>query len=437
MPPPIFFRLVFEVANRRGIHPLKFLELLLQRLEGMVEYPLDTGEVCSRVADFPGSVVKQPNLGPQIVHSLWQALRGITKFVRAAGYRMGAVYRLLNAYRMIVQYRLESEAAKVQLNPEDLRLCCEELAVDLNVRRQSIVTPDDLAQLTERLVGLTYWPVATRSLLTCDRNQGIYRFEHPSYFDFFVASRLLRDPAVLDRIQMNTEIKRFLCEGMALQWESNHASALHPRMVDLSGVGRVFKSAIVALRSAQKSVPAVPEPRFYDAVRRPEVRACLHLLESRAAHAHTPDAVVPLMRHFGTCEGRSVLFDHATRLMWEQSGSQSELERPMAFQYVRYLNEIRFAGLAEWRLPTIEEAAVTGTAGRLWIASHLHVVRSRTVANLVYRHDCGRYSIPRGFRQGAFEQVVEHATAAAGSRVVTSAFGGCFTRAVCSIEPEE
>ena len=50
-----------------------------------------------------------------------------------------------------------------------------------------------------------------------------------------------------------------------------------------------------------------------------------------------------------------VVMDHATGLMWQQAGSKKDLTYQAALEYVVQLNAQRFAGYADWRLPTIAE----------------------------------------------------------------------------------
>ena len=51
-----------------------------------------------------------------------------------------------------------------------------------------------------------------------------------------------------------------------------------------------------------------------------------------------------------------IVIDHATGLMWQQSGSPNYLNYADAKNYLHHLNEQRFAGHNNWRLPTLEEA---------------------------------------------------------------------------------
>lgn len=51
-----------------------------------------------------------------------------------------------------------------------------------------------------------------------------------------------------------------------------------------------------------------------------------------------------------------VVIDHATRLMWQKSGSQRQMLSERATSYIETMNSGRFGGFADWRLPTLEEA---------------------------------------------------------------------------------
>lgn len=55
--------------------------------------------------------------------------------------------------------------------------------------------------------------------------------------------------------------------------------------------------------------------------------------------------------------GDAVVIDYATCLMWKQSASPGTMTWYEAPGYAGLLNEQRYAGYADWRLPTIEELA--------------------------------------------------------------------------------
>lgn len=51
-----------------------------------------------------------------------------------------------------------------------------------------------------------------------------------------------------------------------------------------------------------------------------------------------------------------VVYDQASGLMWQQSGSDKYLTYDKAMAYIERLNNDHFAGYSDWRLPTLEEA---------------------------------------------------------------------------------
>lgn len=51
-----------------------------------------------------------------------------------------------------------------------------------------------------------------------------------------------------------------------------------------------------------------------------------------------------------------VVLDHASGLMWQQSGSDKQIYYIEVQSYIEVLNRQRFAGYTDWRLPTLEEA---------------------------------------------------------------------------------
>ena len=57
-----------------------------------------------------------------------------------------------------------------------------------------------------------------------------------------------------------------------------------------------------------------------------------------------------------TIKGEKVVFDKASDLMWQQSGSPKSIDYDAAKNYIDDLNKKGFAGFKDWRFPTLEEA---------------------------------------------------------------------------------
>lgn len=77
---------------------------------------------------------------------------------------------------------------------------------------------------------------------------------------------------------------------------------------------------------------------FFDKARHSGGMGCSHIYELR-------------------CQGNHrIVVDHATGLMWQQSGSADSMTYADAAAYIHDLNRKHFAGYDDWRLPTLEEA---------------------------------------------------------------------------------
>jgi|GEM_PF-1007431 len=58
-----------------------------------------------------------------------------------------------------------------------------------------------------------------------------------------------------------------------------------------------------------------------------------------------------------TLKGDKVVVDHVTDLMWQYSGSDELLMWEGVQDYVDQMNQKKYAGFSDWRLPTVEELA--------------------------------------------------------------------------------
>ncbi len=73
--------------------------------------------------------------------------------------------------------------------------------------------------------------------------------------------------------------------------------------------------------------------------------------------------------------GNDVVIDHATGLMWHQSGSKNYMRWNSAKDWIRILNNNRYGGFQDWRLPTLDEAVSLLEPGR-WNALYIDSVFS-------------------------------------------------------------
>jgi hypothetical protein len=55
-------------------------------------------------------------------------------------------------------------------------------------------------------------------------------------------------------------------------------------------------------------------------------------------------------------ENGKVVLDHASGLMWQQSGSDTQISYGKVQPYIEVLNRQQFAGYTDWRLPTLEDS---------------------------------------------------------------------------------
>jgi hypothetical protein len=73
-------------------------------------------------------------------------------------------------------------------------------------------------------------------------------------------------------------------------------------------------------------------------------------------------------------QSEDVILDAKTGLMWQRSGSPNEKSFIGAKSYIEQLNENKFAGFSDWRLPTIEELAsiIAKTKAKGELAAGVH-----------------------------------------------------------------
>ncbi len=122
-----------------------------------------------------------------------------------------------------------------------------------------------------------------------------------------------------------------------------------------------------ALTETTTSKPASPSLRLrssYRALKKNEVRS---ILKSRGffskEYKWNKEYSNPngrgILHHYErkSIAGDCIVMDHATGLMWHQSGSDGSLRYKKAQEWLDDLNRRGYAGYSDWRLPTLEEGA--------------------------------------------------------------------------------
>jgi hypothetical protein len=250
-------------------------------------------------------------------------------------------------YKEMVEAWLERERPFVK-DKALLRRFSEHLAVDFylnrELRRAERVPYTELAPLA-RSFGITLedWQLRGRSLLNRDA-AGNYKFAHRSIMEYLFVKRFVKDTKGRQKILWTDQMKRFLLEMIRYNWETNHNVPFDLSGADLSDIGHLQQRSFIKLRSSDKKLSfeevrrILKEFDFFDLELNKEGHGLFHLYEVRVI------------------EGDKVVVDHATGLMWQQSGSPYYMTYAEAEKYIRDLNNQRFLGYNDWRLPTLEEA---------------------------------------------------------------------------------
>ncbi len=103
--------------------------------------------------------------------------------------------------------------------------------------------------------------------------------------------------------------------------------------VDLVGTSGELRTNYLGVKTAEEMLK---KKGFYDRHRNSDGKGINHQYELQA--------------------GGEVVYDGVSGLMWQQGGSSDNMIYEDAKTYISRLNQEKFAGYADWRLPTLEEA---------------------------------------------------------------------------------
>lgn len=249
-------------------------------------------------------------------------------------------------YEILVAKWLERESGWVK--PEALRAFSERLAVDLFVnlekRGEERIAGHELAPLArEWKINLDDWQLRGRSLLNRDA-AGHYKFAHRSIMEYLFVERFMAGEKACTGLAWTDQMKRFVLEAARHQWQTQRKLSFDLSRADLKDAHTLKILPPVTLRKTGKSLSDAEVKRMLQTIGLSDSRwnknaqGLTHAYETRESGSG------------------KVVVDHMTGLMWQQSGSTVSANYAKAQQYIRNLNNQKFAGYVGWRLPTLEEA---------------------------------------------------------------------------------
>ncbi len=118
----------------------------------------------------------------------------------------------------------------------------------------------------------------------------------------------------------------------------------------------IFSTSVI--QSADKKKSSVNLRPYYKVVSLSEVEEMSNVLirEKKGSQGFFGHSTIKHDYEVDTIKDEKVVIDHATGLMWHQSGSYNNISWKRAKKWVRELNGQAYAEFSDWRLPTLEEA---------------------------------------------------------------------------------
>ena len=186
--------------------------------------------------------------------------------------------------------------------------------------------------------------LSSRSLLNQD-GYGNYKFAHRSIMEYLFVKRFISLPvAERPELAWTDQMNRFLWEIIQDNLHNYKSIKFALDKIDVHGLAQVANIEFQKLnyeprKLSDSDVSGILKRRgFYDSRKNKKAKGISHLYMS----CSSPDG--------------KILFDLATGLSWQQSGSDKRTKFKAAQDYINELNQEKFAGYSNWRLPTLEEA---------------------------------------------------------------------------------
>lgn len=242
-------------------------------------------------------------------------------------------------YEAMVEAWLKREEYFVK-DKKALRDFSEYLAVDLYGNREKRgaewIHKNELAPFARRWhIKLEEWKLRSRSLLTHGDTSGHYKFAHRSIMEYLFVKRLIDGDDACRKLKRTDQMNTFLMEML----KSRGNSFTIPKQQDLRRYPLQLRSTSIENLQEGDVESMINSLGYSDQrMQHKKGQGLIHLYDSFIK------------------DDAKVVSDYATGLMWQQSGSPKELNSASVQKYIRKLNNQKFAGYNDWRLPTLEEA---------------------------------------------------------------------------------
>ncbi len=169
-------------------------------------------------------------------------------------------------------------------------------------------------------------------------------------------------PAMIDDVNIPLGFRR-LQAAQLIDWKGQMLHSGVDSLIDavenILGILRKVKSETKQVESKKEEKKTLVHLRSnYKEMTVSQVQAVPYIsIREKADWGVSGHSIIEHEFDLETINGEKVVIDHATGLMWHQSGSDGYMNHKEAKKWVKEFNKDEYAGYSDWRLPTVEEAA--------------------------------------------------------------------------------
>jgi len=254
-------------------------------------------------------------------------------------------------YEQMVDAWLIREEGKVEGISKDVLLdFCGKLAIELYVNRERYggeqIDFEKIGPLAREVFGLDLdnWKLSGRALLNRNADDQ-YKFSHRSVMEYLFVMRLVAKDKLCQGVKLTDQMNAFLWEILQQYGEAKTRVDFDIGGADLSRFQLSLRSEAVATLKGSAVKTMLRELSFY----------CKKANWSKE-WANPGGQGVEHLYFSDDREGQQLVFDLRTGLTWQQSGSSEQVTFEEARAAIDQMNQDKYGGYSDWRLPTLEEA---------------------------------------------------------------------------------